>query len=335
MEATELPRIVQLEHNLYAATFSLMKLLPARFMIDRAESNGAIDRETTVIETSSGTFALGLAMVCRLRGHRLRIVGDPAIDQHLRRRLRRLGAQVDIVEAASAEGGYQRARLDRVAELRERYPNHFVPGQYDNRDNPTAYGRAAELVSDMLGRVDCLVGPVGSGGSTGGMASFLRLAEPDMRLIGVDTHGSVIFGMPDRPRLVRGLGNSLLPANVQHTAYDEVHWVNAGETFHATRRLLAEKCLFMGPTSGAAYLVAKSWAAEHPDAKVVVMLPDEGNRYQENVYSDEWLRDNGINLAVPAEPVPVNHPRDVGTTWSRMAWQRRELHEVLHGELVP
>ncbi|GHF69391.1 cystathionine beta-synthase [Streptomyces mashuensis] len=330
VDATELPRLVRLGPNLYGAVFSLMKLLPARFMIDRAEDRGALGTGTTIIETSSGTFALGLAMVARLRGYQLKIVGDPAIDRNLRMRLRGLGADVEIVERAGAQGGYQQARLDRVAELCEQIPDHFVPGQYDNKDNPTAYGRVAELVGDALGHVDCLVGPVGSGGSTGGLASFLRLANPGLHLVGVDTHGSVIFGMEDRPRLVRGLGNSLLPANVRHDAYDEVHWVNAAETFRATRDLHERKALFMGATSGAAHLVAQWWAARNPGAKVVVMLPDEGNRYQETVYSEEWLHANGV-LAdrVPDAPHREDHPRSAGPDWSWMPWGRRTLDEVL------
>lgn len=139
IEATELPRLVRLDVNLYAAVFGVMKLLPARFMIDRAEDRGALTPGTTVIETSSGTFGLGLAMVCRMRGYRVVIVGDPAIDVHLQRRLRALGAEVEIVSKPNGPGGHQRARLDRVAQLKDRYTDHFVPGQYDNADNPASY----------------------------------------------------------------------------------------------------------------------------------------------------------------------------------------------------
>ncbi|WP_414941209.1 cysteine synthase family protein [Amycolatopsis sp. cmx-11-51] len=330
IEATELPRLVRLRANLYAAVFGVMKLLPARFMIDRAEDRGLLTPDTTVIETSSGTFGLGLAMVCGMRGYRVVIVGDPAIDANLQRRMRGLGAEVEIVDTPSAAGGYQGARLERVAQLKDRYADHYVPGQYDNVDNPAAYAGVAELISDCLGPIDCLVGPVGSGGSTGGLASFLRLGTPEMSLVGVDTHGSVIFGMPDRPRLVRGLGNSLVPPNVRHAAYDEVHWVGAEETFRATHDLHSTHCLFMGPTSGAAYLVADRWAVENPDATTVVVFPDEGNRYQETVYSEDWLRDNGVWPLTPqAGPTHVEHPGDVAPTWSWMSWARRELTDVL------
>jgi cysteine synthase A len=335
VEATELPRIVRVGDNLYVAAFGLMKLLPARFMLDRAEQRGELEPGTTVLETSSGTFGLGLAMVCRLRGYGLVIVGDPAIDPGLRRRLTQLGARVEICLEPSPRGGYQQARLDRLEELRAEYPRHCVPDQYCNPDNPAAYSAVAEQLAETIGTPDCLVGAVGSGGSTGGTASFLRLVVPELRLIGVDTPSSTIFGQPDGPRLLRGLGNSLMPGNVRHDIYDEVHWVGAAEAFHATRALHARYCLYMGPTSGAAFLVAEWWARCNPDARVVVLLPDEGHRYQDTVYSDDWLHTAGLlDTTRAAEPVDVTTPRHSVGGWSRMHWGRRRLDEVLGVEPV-
>jgi S-sulfo-L-cysteine synthase (3-phospho-L-serine-dependent) len=337
LEASELPRVIRLRDNLYVAAFGLMKLLPARFMLDRAEERGELGPGVTVLETSSGTIGLGLAMVCRLRGYDLAVVGDPAIDPALHRRLRQLGARVEICREPSPAGGFQQARLDRLARLRDEYPRHHVPGQYDNPDNPAAYAVVAELLADLVGVPDCLVGAVGSGGSTGGTAEFLRQAGP-VRLVGVDTHGSVIFGQPDRPRLVRGLGNSLVPGNVRHELYDEVHWVDAATTFHATRALHSRHCLYLGPTSGAAFLVADWWARRNPDAVVVALLPDEGHRYQDTVYSDDWLTSTGLLPAltgdVPAAPDEVRDPGDGVGGWTRMRWGRRGLADVLAVETV-
>lgn len=330
IEATELPRLVRIGPNLCVAAFTLMKLLPARFMLDRAEQCGALGPGTTVLETSSGTFALGLAMVCRLRGYPLVIVGDPAIDPALRRRLRELGVRVEICTEPSPEGGFQQARLDRLNELRLEYPDHYVPGQYHNPDNPNAYAVVAEQIAESIGPVDCLVGPVGSGGSTSGTSSFLRLLEPGLRLIGVDTSPSAIFGQQDGPRMVRGLGNSLVPPNVSHTAYDEVHWAGPAEVFRATRELHARHALYMGPTSGAAYLVARWYAELHPDEQVVALLPDEGHRYQDTVYRDAWLREHGLlDAAADTEPRTVEHPEEALGGWARVAWRRRSLDDVL------
>ncbi|WP_395367096.1 PLP-dependent cysteine synthase family protein [Streptomyces sp. YH02] len=329
VEATELPRIIQVRDNLYAAAFSLMKLLPARFIIDSAEASGTLTPGTQIIETSSGTFGLGLALVCRLRGYPLTIVGDSAVDHDLRNRLQLLGARVEIVEDRGQPGGIQGARLARVEELRRLRPDSFIPNQYDNPGNPEAYSVVADLVSDTLGSVDCLVGPVGSGGSTGGLATALRHRNSGLHLVGVDTHGSIIFGSPEGARTLRGLGSSIRPGNVNHSAYDEVHWVTAGEAFHATHELYRDHGLFMGPTSGASFQTAAWWAAQNPDSTVVMVLPDEGYRYQSTVYNNTWLRENGFDLASrPTSPVMVEHPWESENVWSRLLWARREFRVV-------
>lgn len=329
IEAVELPKIIHVGGNLYAAAFTLMKLLPARYIIDRAMAAGNLAPGTPVVETSSGTFALGLALVCRQRGFPLTIVGDRSIDDDLRNRLEMLGAEVELVEDRGEPGGIQGARLARVAELCRARPGSFVPQQYTNPDNPAAYASVGQLVSRTLGAVDCVVGPVGSGGSTCGIASTLRSDTPGLRLIGVDTHGSVIFKAPEGPRLLRGLGSSIVPGNVVHAAYDEVHWVVPGDVFHATRELYRRHGLFMGPTSGAAFLVASWWAKRNPDDKVLMVLPDEGYRYQSTVYNDTWLREQGVRSApAAAGPRLVEGPGEDGGSWSRLLWNRRTYDDV-------
>lgn len=334
VEAMELPRIIRIRPNFHVAAFSLMKLLPARFMLDRAEQRGEIEPGATVLETSSGTFGLGLALVCRLRGYPLTVVGDPAIDAALHRRLTHLGARVEICRTPNAEGGFQRARLDRLEQLEAEHPRHWIPGQYRNPDNPGSYAVVAELLAAAVGAPDFLVGAVGSGGSTSGTASYLRLVAPELRLVGVDTHRSAIFGQPDGPRLLRGLGNSLVPPNVRHDGYDEVHWVGAGPAFHATRDLYARHCLFMGPTSGAAFLVADRHARRDPDANVVALLPDEGYRYQDTVYSDDWLHAEGLLDRPDAVPTEVLQPGDEAGPWTWLDWNRRSLADVLSADLL-
>jgi cysteine synthase A len=330
VDAVELPRLIQLDENLFAACFFLMKLLPAKFILDRARDAGMIQPGSTVIETTSGTFGLALAIYCALNQYRLILVGDPAIDEGLKRRLEDLGARVEIVTQPAIAGGFQRSRLDRMAQLQAENPGHFCPSQYDNPHNPGAYAPLAELLVESLGSIDCLVGSVGSGGSTCGTSKYLRLLLPHLQTIGVDTHGSVLFGQADRKRMLRGLGNSLMPGNVTHTVFDEIHWVSAAEAFRATRLLYQTKALYMGGTSGAAYMVANWWAKRHPERRVVVLFPDEGYRYEHTIYNDQWLRANDLWLpTLPTEPRLVTDPRAAGPNWSNIIWNRRTYQQVM------
>ncbi|RKT17072.1 cysteine synthase A [Streptomyces sp. 1114.5] len=330
-EALLLPRIIRLGGNLYGAAFTLMKLVPARHILLKAEESGLLGPETSIVETTSGTFGLALAMQASLMRRRLTLVSDPAIDANLHRRLTDLGARIEICAEPAEVGGYQEARLRRLAEVRAEQPDSFCPEQYSNPDNPASYALVAEHLERALGEVDCLVGPVGSGGSMCGTVRGLRSGRPGVRAIGVDTPNSVLFGHPDDSRVLRGLGNSLMPANLDHRDFDEVHWCTAGEAFAATRRLHGRHALFQGPTSGAAYLVARWWADQNPDAKVVVMLPDEGYRYQETVYDDAWLASQGHTAPPPSAPVEVDDPTRPTHRWSRYAWNRRSLAEVVGG----
>lgn len=329
-EAVELPHIIRLGTNLYVSSFFLMKLLPARFILDRARDEGKLKPGSTIIESTSGTFGLALALLSVSRRYRLTIVSDPAIDDSMKRRLEDLGTKVEIVTHPASIGGFQEARLARMAEIRAECPDHFWPSQYANPYNPGAYAPFAELITGSIGKIDCLVGTVGSGGSMCGTSMYLRSLFPEMISIGVDTHRSVLFGQLDGTRLLRGLGNSLMPKNLTHSIFDEVHWVDAAEAFLATRYLHQRHALFMGPTSGAAYFVAQWWASKHPTCSVLAILPDEGYRYVDTVYNDHWLLSNGLRLNhLPKDPRTVSHPSECTTDWTRMLWNKQSYEEVM------
>lgn len=334
--AIELPRLVRINEGFYAASFDIMKLLPARFILDRARDAGLIKAGSIIIETTSGTFGLALAMLCALRDYRLILVSDPAIDDSLKNRLEQLGARAEIVREPAAVGGYQRARLDRMAELRAEFPDHFWPSQYDNPHNPGAYAPVAELISETIGHVDCLVGTVGSGGSMCGTSAYLRLLYPRLCVIGVDTHLSVLFGQPDGKRMLRGLGNSLMPRNLDHRVFDEIHWVSASEALHATRLLHSKYALYQGGTSGAAFMVAQWWARNNPGSRAVAILPDSGYRYQQTIYNDAWLQSNDLLLTrLPDEPRLADHPKKAGPEWSRFIWGHRTYEQVMGESFKP
>lgn len=326
----ESPRLVPLTNELYAASFHLMKLLPARFMLEQAAQRGDLQEGDTICESSSGTFGLALAMLAAQHGYRLLLVSDWALDRHLHRRLCELGVEVSIVDEPAASGGLQQARLDRLKGHLDSVDRRYWPAQYDNPDNPLAYAKfAAKLIAD-IGRIDCLVGPVGSGGSMSGTTRFLRSAFPGLTAVGVDTPSSVLFGQPSGRLNLSGLGGNILPRNVDHTQFDEVHWLTPAETFKATHELHRVHGLFMGPTSGAAYRVAEWWARTHPGKTVVAIFPDEGHRYVETVYDADWLANcPGVSGPSAGAPVAVPTPRYPMHSWSHYAWGRRTLSEVM------
>jgi cysteine synthase A len=130
---------------------------------------------------------------------------------------------------------------------------------------------------------------------------------------------------------LRGLGNSLLPKNLDHTAFNEVHWVTAGEAYTATRLLHRQTSLFRGGTSGAAWMVARYWAEKHPRKKVVCLFPDDGTRYVHDIYSDDYMGRNGYWQELPTGPDFVSSPGQAVGRWTAMDWGRRHYAETVAG----
>ena len=334
-DAMCLPQLIELEDGLIAASFRLMKLLPAKYVVDKAVREGRLGPESSLVETSSGTYALGLGIVCSEHGVPFRIVSDPAIDDALRRRLEDLGGEVRIVSNNPSAGNLQVLRLREVQRHLAEHPGAFWPSQYHNEENREAYRIFAEQLLAAVGGELTLVGTVGSGGSTSGTAEILRESGTDLELVGVDTFGSVLFGLPVDRRVLRGLGNSIYPRNLIHSLYDEVHWVEAEDAFHHTRALHRRHALFQGPTSGAAYQVARWIRRQRPDRPVVFICPDEGFRYQDTIYDDSWLRSENLLRHTPTPaPTAVHSLTEVTTPWVAFAWGRRTYEEVV-GAAIP
>jgi len=309
-----------------------MKLIPARNILNKAEQAGKLKPGGTIIESTSGTFGLALAILAALRGYRLILVGDTAIDRCIETRLLALGAKVEKIDPTmKGIEGPQVRRVKRVMELLAEIPGAFWPQQYDNEENANSYTSFAAQVTLNVRKIDYLVGTVGTGGSMSGTASALRVKRPNLKVVGVDTHSSVLFGHPPGPRLLRGLGNSLLPKNVKHEEFDAIHWVTAAEAYAQANQLHQRHGLFMGGTSGAAFLVSKWIAAHNPDKQVLVIFPDSGHRYADTVYNLEYLSAlsdwKGIHECVK-NPVQVLYPAEVLDRWSTFDWSRRSLNQV-------
>ena len=294
----------------------------AMHMVARARARGDLRPGARIIESTSGTLGLGLALAGSVYGHPVTVVTDTGLEPIVVRMLTAYGVHVDQVSEPHPVGGWQQARRDRVAQLLADDSTAWHPDQYNNPDNVEGYrGLGLELHED-LGRIDVLVCSVGTGGHSAGVARVLREFNPDLELIGVDTVGSTIFGQPAAPRLMRGLGSSIYPGNVDYPAFDEVHWVGPGEAVWASRTLASTHYATGGWSVGAVALVA-GWTARNRPAgtSIAAIFPDGPERYFDTVFNDEFCRQHGLlDAAPPAEPVTIRDPADVVVnSWARCA----------------
>lgn len=307
-----------------------MKDRVAKKVILEAKRTGELKEGAPIVESSSGTLAMGIALVGTYLGHDVHIVTDSRIDQLTYTKMRSLGAHVHIVDEMEPSGGWQQARLNYLDGLLKQYPDAFWPKQYENIDNPKSYHELADDLISEMGTVDILIAGVGSGGSLCGTAERLKMHNPNLRVIAVDAAGSSIFYQKDRPgRLQGGLGNSLQPKNVNYSIIDEVHWLNDEEAFSWTLELARYEKIFAGNSSGSVYAVAK-WISSTVDSnkKIACIFPDRGDRYYTTIYDEVYLKDKQINpYGLNGSPVKINHIQNTDR-WSYIFFNNGKcLHE--------
>ncbi len=297
-----------------------MKDRPALHMVERARARRALVSGARIVESTSGTLGLGLALAGTVYGHPVTLVTDPGMEPIIHHMLAAFGAHIELVTEPHERGGWQQARRERVQEILATDPHAWHPDQYNNPDNVEAYRGLAVELNEQLGSVDVLVCSVGTGGHSAGVARVLREFNPGLRLIGVDTVGSIIFGQPATSRLMRGLGSSIYPGNVDYGAFNEVHWVAAADAVWACRTLAATHYASGGWSVGAVALVA-GWAARNsePGTTVAAIFPDGPQRYFDTIYNDDYCRTHGLLAKVPPnEPATIDDPlAQAVTAWTR------------------
>lgn len=277
---------------------------PGLHMVERARARGDLKPGARIIESTSGTLGLGLALAGMVYGHPVTLVTDPGLEPSMTRLLVAYGTQVNVVSEPHPTGGWQQARRDRVQQLMAQHPDSWCPDQYNNPDNTTAYTPLALELATALRHIDVLVCSVGTGGHSAGISRVLGQLYPDLTLVGVDRIGSTIFGQPARPRLMRGLGSSIYPRNVAYDNFSEVHWVSPAEAVWTCRRLAGSHYATGGWSVGAVALVAGWLARSLPkDARIAAIFPDGPQRYLSTVYDDGYCAAHGL-LDSPPAPEP-------------------------------
>ncbi|MFJ3722769.1 PLP-dependent cysteine synthase family protein [Streptomyces sp. NPDC090045] len=277
---------------------------PGLHMVERARARGDLKPGARIIESTSGTLGLGLALAGMVYGHPVTLVTDPGLEPSMTRLLTAYGAQVNMVSEPHPAGGWQQARRDRVQQLTAQHPGSWCPDQYNNPDNTAAYTPLALELATELRHIDVLVCSVGTGGHSAGISRVLRQLYPELTLVGVDTIGSTIFGQQARPRLMRGLGSSIYPRNVAYDRFSEVHWVSPAEAVWTCRQLAGSHYATGGWSVGAVALVAGWLARSLPkDTRIAAVFPDGPQRYLGTVYDDGYCAAHGL-LGSPPAPEP-------------------------------
>lgn len=287
---------------------------PAMHMIAVAMEQGTIREGTTVVESSSGNMAIGLAQACRYFGLNLVVVVDPKINRHTRQVLETYGVQVEQVTEPDDTGNYLQARLRRVQELVDALPNAYWPNQYQNAANPVAHHQTMhEIVTQMPAPPDYLLAATSTCGTIMGCAEYVQEHHLDTKIIAVDAKGSVLFGSPPAERLVPGHGAGRRSDLLDKELIDQVIHISDEESIRGCHQLLDREAILAGGSSGAVVAAAQALQNLIPEQSTCALIfPDSGERYLDTIYNREW-RARHFDQPVVAgfkQPGPRHKDRD-------------------------
>jgi cystathionine beta-synthase len=275
----------------------------ARYMIEKAEKEGRIKKGDLIIENSSGNTAMGLALIAIQKGYRLKVVVRDRISREKLDQLKALGVEIHMVDSSlppDSPDSYNNITPRMARET----PNCFFPDQHNNRDNNEAHyrGTGPEIWEQMQGKIDYFVAGIGTGGTIGGTARFLKEKDPNIKVIAIDPVGSVFHGhflkranVSSGPYLLEGLGDEFMIRCADFSVIDDMFQVTDKEAFLTARELARREGILAGGSSGAALWGVRQLAKKlDRPARIVTIFPDGAARYLSTIYNDEWLKDKGM-----------------------------------------
>ncbi|MCR3723647.1 cysteine synthase A [Streptomyces umbrinus] len=322
-DAMKAPDLLRLSDNVVLARFETLKVYAALGAVRTLLERGTVQPGQTLVDSSSGIYALALAMACHRYGLNCHIVASTTVDAAMRAQLEILGATVDQMPPSQDLRLDQERRVRRVRQLLAERPGLHWMRQYHDAVHYTGYREFADLVDRALPDAPLtVVGAVGTGSSTGGLVDPLRERGRAVRLLGVQPFGSVTFGsegFSDPEAIIAGIGSSIQFDNVRHDLYDTLHWLDFRHAMAGAVGLLREHAVFAGLSTGAAHLVAGWEAARHPERVHVVIGADTGHRYTERVFA---RHEEALDPSV-LKPHQITGLADLAPPWSVMAWERR------------
>ena len=250
-------------------------------MLDEAEKRGLINKDTTILEATSGNTGIALAFVSAARGYKFTLVMPETMSVERRKLAKAFGAEIVLTPGAEGMQGAL-ARAEKMADENPKY--FYIPRQFDNPANPEIHRRttAEEIWRDTDGKVDIVVAGVGTGGTITGIAGAIKEKKPSFRVIAVEPDASpVLSGGSPGPHRIQGIGAGFVPKVFRRDLVDEIIRVRNEDAFATARRLAREEGILAGISSGAATFAALAVAArpENKGKLIVVILPDTGERY--------------------------------------------------------
>ncbi|APQ16238.1 2,3-diaminopropionate biosynthesis protein SbnA [Maribacter hydrothermalis] len=261
------------------------------FILQKALADGRIKNGDTVIESSSGNMAVGLAQACLYFDLNLIVVVDPKLNSHTEKILRTYGVRIEKVTKPKQDGGYLGARLEKVQHLLATIPNSFWSNQYGNQNNPLTHHQTMTEIMDALhGKLDYLFVATSTCGTLMGCADFIVKNNLDTKIIAVDAVGSVLFGGPPLKRLIPGHGAGV-PSQFLDTnrIYDQVY-VDDVDCARGCWSLLEKEAILCGGSSGGMISAVEKYSKNiKADSNCALFLCDRGERYLDTIYNTEWL----------------------------------------------
>ena len=252
----------------------------AKAMIEEAEKQGLINKDTVLIEPTSGNTGIGLSMVAASKGLRIILAMPETMSIERRNLMKAYGAELVLTEGAKGMKG----AIARAEELAKEIPNSFIPSQFTNMANPKMHylTTGPEIFEDSDGQVDIFVAGVGTGGTISGTGKFLKEKKPSVKVVAVEPATSPVLskGTPG-PHKIQGIGAGFVPETLDTKIYDEIITVENEKAFEMGRKVAKTEGLLVGISSGAALSAAIELASrkENEGKMVVVLLPDTGERY--------------------------------------------------------